>query len=64
MPTHRYRFTGLIAEDFPAPPIARQLQPGDEIELPEPVEHARLEPIPPPKTRKTAVVEPASTDKE
>lgn len=66
MPTYRYRFTGLAEEDFPAlppPVIARRLQPGDEIELQEPVEHARLELVLS-KTRKTAGGEPASTEKE
>ena len=38
-----YRFTGPEPEDFPAPPIARRLHPGDVIEVDEPVEHARLE---------------------
>lgn len=48
MATHRQRFTGLSAEDFPAPPIARRLQPGDvvEYEADEPIEHARLELVP------------------
>lgn len=94
MPTHRFRFTGLTEEDFPDPPIARRLQPGDvvEYEAPEPVEHARLELVDdaldgwerdehhapglaavlrapaveskPPRNRKAAVDEPASTDKE
>lgn len=61
-----YRFTGATEEDFPAPPIARRLHPGEIIEVPEPVEHARLELIeePPPKTRKTAAVPPASPPEE
>lgn len=41
MPT--YRFTGPEPEDFPAPPIARRLFPGDVFDVAEPVEHARLE---------------------
>jgi hypothetical protein len=44
MPTYAYTFTGPEPEDFPAPPLARRLEPGDVVELPEPVEHARLEP--------------------
>jgi hypothetical protein len=63
MPTYRYTFTGPEPEDFPAPPIARRLEPGDVIEVPERVEHARLEPVPELKTRKKAGDEP-STDKE
>lgn len=45
MPTFRQRFTGNIEEDFPVPPIARRLQPGDvvEYEADEPISHARLE---------------------
>ena len=45
MPHFRQRFTGLTEEDFPEPPIARRLQPGDivEYDADEPVEHARLE---------------------
>jgi hypothetical protein len=39
----RYRFTGRTPEDFPAPPIARRLEPGDEVETDEAVSHARLE---------------------
>lgn len=39
----RYRFTGTEPEDFSAPPIARRLNPGDEIDIAEPVDHARLE---------------------
>jgi len=67
MPTFRQRFTGDTEEVFPAPPIARLLQPGDvvEYEADEPVEHARLELVPdeaPAKTRKAAAA--ASTDKE
>ncbi len=46
MPAYRYRFVGAEPEDFPAPPVARTLQPGEEIEASEPVEHARLELIP------------------
>lgn len=41
MPT--YRFTGVEPEDFPVPPIARRLHPGDVIETDEPIEHVRLE---------------------
>ncbi len=59
----RYRFTGSEPEDFPSPPIARRLYPGDVVETDEPVEHARLELIPEPKPRKTADT-PASPDKE
>ena len=45
MPTHRQRHTGPTEEDFPSPPIARRLQPGDVVEYDadEPVAHARLE---------------------
>ncbi len=40
----RYRFTGTTEEDFPEPPIARTLQPGDEVDTGRtPIEHARLE---------------------
>lgn len=47
MPTHRHRFTGSTEEDFPEPPIARCLQPGDivEYEADEPILHARLETV-------------------
>jgi len=42
----RYRFTGRTPEDFPAPPISRRLEPGDEVETgTEEVPHARLEPL-------------------
>jgi hypothetical protein len=45
MPT--YRFTGLIAEDFPEPPLARRLEPGQVVDLSDAVEHARLELVDP-----------------
>lgn len=56
MPTFRQRFTGPEPEDFPAPPIARRLSPGDvvEYEADEAVQHARLELVPDPKPKKTA----------
>lgn len=56
MPHFRQRFTGTSEEDFPEPPIARRLQPGDVVEYDadEPVAHARLELAPQPKTAKTA----------
>jgi hypothetical protein len=40
---YRYVFTGTEPEDFPSPPIACRLFPGDEVEVDEPVDHARLE---------------------
>lgn len=40
--TYRYEFDGADEETFPEPPIARTLQPGDEVETDVPVEHARL----------------------
>lgn len=49
--TWRYRFTGLDPEDFPTPPLARRLQPGDVVELPEPVEHPRLKPLSAPEPK-------------
>ena len=53
---YRYKFLGLDPEDFPVPPLARRLFPGDVVELPEPVEHARLKllsaPEPPSKSTK------------
>lgn len=57
MPTIRQTFTGTTEEDFPEPPIARRLQPGDvvEYEADAPVEHARLEPIEARKPRKPDV---------
>ena len=45
-PTYRYRFTGDVPEDFPAPPIARRLKPGDLVEADRAIDHARLEPTP------------------
>lgn len=56
MPTFRQRFTGPAPEDFPAPPIARTLQPGDvvEYEADEPIYHARLELVSEPKSSKPA----------
>jgi len=59
----RYRFTGTTEEDFPVPPIARRLYPGDVVETEEPVEHARLELLPE-KSKKTAAAIPASPAKE
>lgn len=44
--TYDYIFVGDTPEDFPQPPIASRLNPGDELALPTPVEHARLEPTP------------------
>lgn len=58
-----YRFVGPTEEDFPDPPIARRLQPGEVIEVPTEVVHAWLELVPPPRPRKTAD-EPATTAKE
>jgi len=58
----RYRFTGTAPEDFPAPPIARRLEPGDELDVDEPVEHARLELIEVPKKSRAAAPPPASTE--
>lgn len=40
--TYRYAFDGAGDEDFPEPPIARTLTPGDEVETEAPVEHPRL----------------------
>lgn len=57
----KYRFTGAEPEDFPAPPIARRLSPGDVVEVDEPVEHARLELVSP-KTRKAAAEGPAQKE--
>ncbi len=61
MPT--YRFVGPSEEDFPEPPIARRLQPGEVVEVPTEIVHAWLELVPVPATRKTAA-EPASPAKE
>ena len=65
MPTFRQTFIGLEPEDFPSPPIARRLHPGDvvEYEADEPVQHARLALVAAPKPKKTADT-PASPDKE
>jgi hypothetical protein len=65
MPTFRQRFTGETEEDFPVPPIARRLQPGDVVEYDaeESIAHARLELLPE-KGKKTAADPPASPDKE
>lgn len=63
MPAFTYRFTGPIEEDFPEPPIARRLQPGEVIEVPTEIVHARLEMVPDKPAKKTAAA-PASTDKE
>lgn len=38
-----YRFTGPEPEDFPVPPIGCRLYPGDVLETPTEIEHARLE---------------------
>lgn len=43
--TYRYVFDGAGDEDFPEPPIARTLRPGDEIETDIPVDHPRLVPL-------------------
>jgi len=45
MPTFRQTFAGAEPEDFPVPPIARRLLPGDvvEYEADEPIAHVRLE---------------------
>lgn len=50
----RYKFVGAAPEDFPAPPIARTLQPGDVIDVAEEVEHVRLELLPDPKPARKA----------
>ena len=60
----RYRFIGESEEDFPAPPLARRLFPGDEIEADEPVLHARLELVTDPKTRKPAAEDSLASPKE
>lgn len=54
----RYRFTGLDTEVFPSIVLGDDIdgyrtlvcEPGDEVDLAEPVEHPRLEPLdaPPP----------------
>ena len=64
MPTFRQTFIGLEPEDFPAPPIARRLHPGDvvEYEADEPVQHARLELVADKPAKKNA--DQASTPKE
>ena len=55
----RYRFTGRTPEDFPAPPIARRLEPGDEVETDEEVSHARLELLDAPSREDDPAEEPA-----
>jgi hypothetical protein len=61
-PTYRYRFAGDVPEDFPQPPIARRLEPGDEVEANRPIDHARLEPTP--ETVKQLVADRKAAEKE